>query len=267
MSLFYLLLVAVVQGITEFLPVSSSGHLVLLPALTGQADQGLAIDVAAHVGTLVAVVIFFWAEVRVAIGGVPSLARGQIDSRGAFLALCLIVATIPVILIGLVLKVTGFADAMRSVAVIGWSTIVFGLILYWTDHKGEEARTAPEWTLKHAVTMGLWQVLALIPGTSRSGVTISGARLLGYHRRDAATLSMLMSIPTILASGAILSLDVIGQANAALFRDAAIAAVFSAIAALIALKLMFKLLESVSFTPYVIYRLFLGSALLIWAYS
>ena len=170
-------------------------------------------------------------------------------------------------LIGLVLKVTGLADAMRSVAGIGWSTIFFGLILFWTDRTGPQDRTAPEWTLKHAAIMGLWQVLALIPGTSRSGITISGARLLGYHRRDAATLSMLMSIPTILASGAILSLDVIGQADMALLRDAAIAAVFSAIAALIALKLMFKLLESVSFTPYVIYRMILGVALLIWAYA
>ena len=267
MSLFYLLLVAVVQGVTEFLPVSSSGHLVLLPALTGQADQGLAIDVAAHVGTLLAVVIFFWAEVRVAAGGVPSLLRGRIDTRGAFLALCLIVATVPVVIAGLALKVTGLADAMRSVAVIGWSTIVFALVLYWTDHRGAETRTAPEWTLKHAVIMGLWQVLALIPGTSRSGITISGGRLLGYTRRDAATLSMLMSIPTILASGAVLSLDVMGEADMALLRDAGIAALFSAVAALIALKLMFKLLESVSFTPYVIYRLFLGAALLIWAYG
>ena len=115
--------------------------------------------------------------------------------------------------------------------------------------------------------MGLWQALALIPGTSRSGITITGARQLGYARSDAAKLAMLMSIPTIIASGALLSLDVIKEANLALAKDAAIAAVFSFFAALLALTLMMRLLRSVSFTPYVIYRILLGGALLFIAYG
>ena len=267
MPILHLFLVAIIQGVTEFLPVSSSGHLILLPALTGLDDQGLAIDVAAHAGTLGAVVLYFRRDVAEGLAGVPDLLRGRLGSPGARLALCLVIATIPVILAGFVLKATGLADAMRSIAVIGWSTILFGLILYWTDQRGAETRTAAEWSPRHAVIMGLWQVVALIPGASRSGTTISGGRLLGYARKDAAKLSMLMSIPTILASAALLSVDVIDQADAALARDAAIAAVFSLIAALIALKLMFKLLESVTFTPYVIYRMALGAALLWIAYA
>ena len=267
MPLFYLVLVALVQGITEFLPISSSGHLVLLPALTGFEDQGLLIDIAAHVGTLGAVILFFWADVRIALAGIPSLLRGRLDDRGAWLALLLAIATVPVIIAGLILSVLDLSDALRSVAVIGWSTIIFGLLLWFYDKRKPERRTAPEWTLKHALIMGLWQVIALIPGTSRSGITITGGRSLGYTRTDAAKLAMLMSIPTILASGVLLSLDLIGSTDAALIRDAAIVAVLSLLAALLALKLMFRLLESVSFTPYVIYRLILGTGLLIWAYT
>ena len=263
MPLYYLLLVAVIQGITEFLPVSSSGHLILLPNLTGMTDQGQAIDVAVHVGTLAAVVIYFWRDVAVGLGGLPRLLRGRVDTPGAKLALLLIVSTIPVIVAGLILKVTGLSDAMRSVAVIGWTMLVFGIVLYWADQKGPVDKTAEDWTMGDAIKMGLWQVLALIPGTSRSGITITGARMMGYARTDAARLSMLMSIPTIVASGLLLGVEVAGEADAGLARDAGIAALFAFGAALLALVLMMRLLRSVSFTPYVIYRVALG-AILIW---
>ncbi|MEL7344647.1 MAG: undecaprenyl-diphosphate phosphatase [Pseudomonadota bacterium] len=266
MPILHLLLVAIIQGATEFLPVSSSGHLVLLPALTGLDDQGLAIDVAVHVGTLGAVILYFWADAKRALFGLPKVLRFQIDSPDAFLALALIIATIPVVIAGLILSVTGLDEAMRSVAVIGWTMLIFGLVLYWADQTGEEEHTAEGWTLKHAFTMGLWQVLALIPGTSRSGITITAARQLGYKREDAARLAMLMSIPTILASGALLGLDVITDANTALLRDGAIAAAFAFFAALAALWLMMRLLRSISFTPYVIYRCALGLVLLWIAY-
>lgn len=263
MSLFHLFLVAVIQGITEFLPISSSGHLILLPKLTGMADQGQVIDVAVHVGTLFAVVLYFWSDVRLAITGLPRLLRGKIDTQGAWLALCLVLATIPVIIFGLFLKITGFDDAMRSVTVIGWTMLIFGLVLYWTDQKGPQTKLASQWSLKDAAIMGLWQAIALIPGTSRSGITITAGRYLGYAREDAAKLAMLMSIPTILASGALLGLEVAKDADTALARDGAIAAVFAFVAALLALTLMMRLLKSVSFTPYVIYRVVLG-VILIW---
>ncbi|WP_424972652.1 undecaprenyl-diphosphate phosphatase [Dinoroseobacter sp. S76] len=267
MSLFHLFLIAVIQGLTEFLPVSSSGHLILLPALTGMEDQGQTIDVAVHVGTLFAVVLYFWADVKIAAGGLTRLVRGKVDTAGAFLALCLVIATVPVILLGLVLSVTGLNDALRSTAVIGWTMLIFGIVLYWADQKGPSTREASGWSLKHALIMGLWQAVALIPGTSRSGITITGARFLGYKREDAAKLAMLMSIPTIIASGTLLGLEVASDANWQLLIDGAIAALFAFVAALAALVLMMRLLKSVSFTPYVIYRIALGVILLIIAYS
>lgn len=267
MSLFHLLLVAVLQGLTEFLPVSSSGHLILLPNLTGLQDQGLTIDVAVHVGTLGAVILYFWVDVKRAIRGIPGLFRWQIDNQDTWLALCLAIATVPVVVAGLIFKLTGLDDLLRSTAVIGWTMIIFGIVLYWTDQKGASVKTADRWSLKDAVTMGLWQAVALIPGTSRSGITISAARYLGYGRHDAAKLSMLMSIPTIIASGVLLGADVIATADAQIAKDAAIAAVFAFFAALLALSLMMRLLRTVSFTPYVIYRLILGVILLWIAYT
>ena len=267
MPLLTLVLVALIQGITEFLPVSSSGHLILLPSLTGMEDQGQVIDVAVHVGTLFAVILYFWSDVRLALGGLVRLLRGKIDTQGAFLALCLVLATIPVVIFGLILKLTGWDDALRSIAVIGWTMLIFGIVLYWADQTGKTERTAKEWTLRHAVTMGLWQAISLIPGTSRSGITITAARRLGYTREDGAKLSMLMSIPTIIAAGTLASVEVIATANAQAAKDGAIAAVLSFIAALFALSLMMKLLKSVSFTPYVIYRVALGLILLWIAYT
>lgn len=267
MTLLHLLLVAVVQGLTEFLPISSSGHLILLPNLTGLQDQGQTIDVAVHIGTLAAVVLYFWTDVKKALRGIPGLLRWQIDSQETWLALCLAVATIPVVVAGLIFNLTGLDDMLRSTAVIGWTMIIFGIVLYWTDQKGLTEKTADRWSIRDAVVMGLWQVLALIPGTSRSGITISAARYLGYARHDAAKLSMLMSIPTILASGLLLGVEVVADADAQVARDGAIAAVFAFVAALLALSLMMRLLRTVSFTPYVIYRLVLGVVLLWIAYA
>ena len=267
MTTFNLLLIALIQGVTEFLPVSSSGHLILLPSLTGLADQGQVIDVAAHLGTLSAVVLYFWSDVRLALAGTLRLMRGKVDTKGAFLALCLLIATVPVIIVGLILKVTGLSDAMRGIAVIGWAMIVFGIVLYWADQKGPTTHTAEGWTLKDAFKMGLWQTLALIPGTSRSGITITAGRMLGYTRTDAARLSMLMSIPTIIASASLLGLDVIGIADAGALRDIGIVMAMSFVAALFALTLMMRLLKSVSYTPYVIYRIALGVVLLWIAYT
>ncbi|NHX27179.1 undecaprenyl-diphosphate phosphatase [Escherichia coli] len=210
--------------------------------------------------------LYFRRDVAMAAGGIPRLLTGRIDTPGSQLAFFLAVATVPVVIAGLILKMTGLSDAMRSIAVIGWAMLLFGLVLYWTDQKGPARLEARDWTLRDAIIMGLWQAVALIPGTSRSGITISGARALGYKRQDAARLSMLMSIPTIIASGTLLGLEVAATANAAVARDGAIAAVFAFLAALLALSLMMRLLRSV-FTPYVIYRVILGVVLLVIAYT
>ncbi|WP_068300673.1 undecaprenyl-diphosphate phosphatase [Pararhodobacter sp. CCB-MM2] len=267
MPLYHILILALIQGITEFLPISSSGHLILLPQLAGWQDQGVALDVSVHVGTLLAVMLYFRADVAMVLRGIPAMLRGRLDSPGARMAFLLFVATVPVMALGLVLKATGLVDAMRSMAVIGWTMLVFGVILYAADKLGPEDRRAEGWTFRDAILLGLWQAVALIPGTSRSGSTITGARFLGFERHDAARLSMLMSIPTIIASGAITALDLVETANAQAAIDGAIGAAISFVAALFALKVMMKFLAAVSFTPYVIYRVLLGMFLLWMAYA
>lgn len=267
MPFYLLILVALIQGITEFLPVSSSGHLILISELSSAPDQGQAIDVAVHIGTLFAVIIFFWRDVSMGLSGIPRMLTGRIDTAGSKLAFFLMIATIPTIAFGFVLKLTGLSDAMRSMTVIGWTMLLFGLLLWWADQRGTIEKTDADWTAKDAIKMGLWQAVALIPGTSRSGICITAGRMLGYSRQDSAKLAMLMSIPTIVASGALLGAEVIATADAQVARDGAVAAVMSFVAALFALSIMMRLLRSVSFTPYVIYRVALGIVLLAVAYS
>ena len=267
MALFHLILLAVIQGITEFLPISSSGHLILLPQALGSEDQGQLLDVAVHVGTLGAVVLYFWKDVKLGVAGIPSMLIGRLSSPGARLAFHLTVATIPVMIFGVFLAATGLNDLMRSIAVIGWTMLGFGILLWWMDQRGGTEKSDTDWTLGDAVKLGLWQAIALIPGTSRSGITITGARALGYDRESAARLAMLMSIPAILASGGYLLLETGSDWTAGKVRDCAIAAALAFVSALLALKLMMRLLQSVSFSPYVIYRVILGVILLVVAYS
>lgn len=267
MSLFHLLILAIIQGLTEFLPISSSGHLILLPQLTGFQDHGQVIDVAVHIGTLGAVILYFWADVRKAIIGCGHILRGRYKTAAAKLAFLLIAATIPVVLAGLALKLSGYDDALRSIKVIAWAMLLFGIVLYFADQYGPQEKQVVDWNYGDAIKLGLWQMIALIPGTSRSGITITGARHMGYAREDGARISMLMSIPTIIASGVLLGADLISTADVQAAKDGAIAAAFAFVAALLALSLMMRLLKSVSFTPYVIYRVILGVVLLWIAYT
>ncbi len=267
MSLFHIFILAVIQGVTEFLPISSSGHLAALPVLFGFPDQGLTIDVAVHVGTLFAVIVYFWRDVRLALFGTADLLRGRLDNKGAFLALCLIIATIPATIMGFFLHISGYDEALRSIEIIGWTTLIFGFLLLFADKFGPLDRASDSWTLKHAFLIGLSQMFALIPGTSRSGVTITAARALGYNREGSARIAMLMSIPIIIGSGVLKAGDALYQADAELLQQAGIAAAFAFVAAFAALALMMRLLKSVSFTPYVLYRIALGGLLLGIAYS
>lgn len=267
MSLIHLFLIAIVQGITEFLPISSSAHLILLPYFGGYEDQGYTLDVAVHIGTLAAVILYFWQDVKGAVLGTPRMLRGDISSEGARTALLLAIATIPAIVLGLFLKLTGVYDLLRSIAVIGWAMLGFGILLWWMDQKSATTKTAAQWSVKEAWILGLWQAVALIPGTSRSGITITGARALGYTREDSVKISMLMSIPTILASGAFLGVEVAGTITQEELIYCLLGAALSCIAALIALRLMIVMLRSISFTPYVIYRIILGLVLLAIAYT
>lgn len=267
MPLLHLVILALIQGITEFLPISSSGHLALYPMLTGVQDQGQEIDVAVHVGTLFAVMVYFRADVAMAVRGGLRLLKFDLATPEAFLALLLIVATIPTVIAGGLLWALDLSDALRSLAVIGWATLIGGVVLWLADRYGPQERTAREWLLKDALLMGMAQVIALIPGASRSGVTMTAARGLGYNRQDAARLSMLMSIPTIIAAGTLLGLKLARDGDATLGMDAAIAAVLSFMAALAAIALFMRMLQSWTMTPFAIYRVFLGFGLLYIAYA
>jgi len=267
MSLYYIFLLSIIQGLTEFLPVSSSGHLALLPQITGSKDQGQFIDVAVHLGTLIAVILYFWIDVKLAFFGFFRLFVGDFTSKGSKLALLLILATLPVIVCGLILKLTGYNEIIRSMRVIGWAMLIFGILLYFVDQNSQQNRNKDDWGFQDSYKIGLWQAIALIPGASRSGMTIIGARRLGFNRIDSANISMLMSIPTILASGALLGSEVYFNADWQSAKIGFIAAFFSFCAGLLALNIMMKLLKSISYTPYVLYRIILGVIILWISYT
>ena len=267
MLVFHLILVAIIQGITEFLPVSSSGHLVLIPLLTDWDDQSLIIDVAAHIGTLLAVVVYFRNEVANILNGVADVCKGQFKTPNSLLLLTLSLATIPVVIAGLIVYLLNLNTLFRSLAVIGSTTLIFGLVLYACDRIKINDLKLDSFNFRHAWILGLFQTLSLIPGTSRSGIVISGARLLGYSRREAVRIAMLMSIPTIIAAGVLTTLDLINNPVPGRLLDSLIVIGISFVSALGALAAMIRLLQFASFTPYVIYRIILGLVLLYLAFS
>ncbi|MEM7442224.1 MAG: undecaprenyl-diphosphate phosphatase [Pseudomonadota bacterium] len=265
MPLIQLIILALVQGITEFLPISSSAHLVLVPFFTGWSDQGLLIDVAVHVGTLLAVIIYFWRDVAGMIWGVLSLLTGR-RREGTRLAIFVIVASIPVVLAGAALHRFG-PDLFRSVEIIAWTTIGFGLLLGLADRLYPSTARIDQMRLGGALLVGLAQCLALIPGTSRSGITMTAGRALGLQRSEAARFSMLLSIPAILGAGLLAGLDLADADDARLTGDAVIAGSLAFITALVAIAAMMAWLKRASFTPFVIYRVLLGLVLLYALYT
>ena len=267
MSFLQLFVLALIQGITEFLPISSSGHLILLPALTGWDDQGNSMDVAAHLGTLVAVLIYFKEDTKgLALAGLGTFgispARKAIDDTiYQKLFWYLVIATIPTVIVGLAFKVSGLDDAIRLPHVIAATSIIFGILLYIADKRGDIQKTVDRMAIKPALIIGLAQILALIPGTSRAGITMTAARWLGFARTDAARFSMLLSIPTILAATALGVKDIIESDNTLIWESAATVAILSCVAALIAIHLLMKWLERANMTVFVIYRVLLGIGL------
>lgn len=265
MSLLQIIVLTVVQGITEFLPVSSSGHLVLIPVLSGWEDQGLRLDVAVHVGTLGAVMVYFWRDIVRMVAG---LAGGRKPERRAGRALFghLLLSMLPVLVAGALVALLA-PNFFRNPEIIAWAMIGFGVVLYAADKMGMTVRRIEHMTYRHALALGFAQVLALIPGTSRSGITMTAARAMGYERGDAARFSMLMSIPVIGAAGALAGLDIAESGEPLIWADVGLAAGLSFATAMIAIAVLLHLLKRVSFTPFVIYRLLLGAALLVWLYG
>ncbi len=271
MPLLHVLILAFVQGITEFLPISSSGHLVLTWELFDRAGWAvpeqdnthrLILNVAVHVGTLLAVCLYFWRDIAQMIGGVVKLAVGQ-TSPGARLALYIVLSSIPLVIAGYFFK-EPITALLQNVRVVAWATIIFGVILFAADRMGMTVRRIEHMTTTGAIFVGLAQVLALIPGTSRAGITMTAARILGYERPEAARYSMLLAIPAILGAGTLTGFDLYESGNVRLGTDAIVAAAIAFVVALAAIAFMIRWLRRASFTPFVIYRLVLGVALLVW---
>lgn len=263
--LLHLVVLALVQGITEFLPISSSAHLVLVPALTGWDDQGLIIDVAVHVGTLAAVMVYFRRDIAGMVVGFLKLLVGR-WTPGGRLALLVAWATIPVVVAGAALH-AALPQGIRSVELIAWATILYAIVLYAADRLSLQIRKVEHVGWVAALFVGLAQALALIPGTSRSGITMTAGRLIGMERTEAARLSLLMSIPTILGAGMLTGLDLADAGDAALTGDAILAAALAFVAALVAIWALMRWLKVAGFGPFVVYRLLLGVGLLWWLHG
>lgn len=265
MTIEQIIVIAVVQGITEFLPISSSGHLVLVPYLLHWPDQGQFVDVMVHVGTLFAILIYFWRDVWKLVVGTLELFKGKVTQDGK-LAIYIVLATIPAVAFGLFLKKFGFGSLERSVTVVAWNTVIFGILMLIADMIGKQEKTIENMTLKNALFIGVAQALALIPGTSRSGITMTAARFLNYTRPDAARFSFLLGIPAIAGAGVL----TVGEALASgdtITMDAIYCAILTFFAGLAAIAFLMALVRRISFLPFVLYRMVLGGFLLFMIYS
>ncbi len=256
-------LLAIVQGLTEFLPISSSAHLILSSQLLGWAEQGLAFDVAVHVGSLVAVLIYFRREVTSMLNAWFSwVFKGEKSADGR-LAWAVLWGTIPVGLVGLLFSQFDIVDDyLRNIPVIAATTIIFGLVLWWADTRSKEIRDEHTLKVKDIIFIGCAQALALVPGTSRSGITITAALMLGLTRTAAARFSFLLSIPAIVLPGGLLSYELTTSAEPINWSLIALGASLSTVAALTCIHFFLLLLDKVGFKPFVIYRLVLGSVLI-----
>jgi len=270
----HILILALVQGVTEFLPISSSGHLVLTWQafdlagwqLPGQTEaQRLILDIAVHLGTLFAVLVYFRGDVGEMITGAVKLTKGRLD-RGGQLVVYLVVATLPLVAAGFLLKDL-ITTSLRDPVVIAWATIGFGLLLYAGDRIGLTVKRLEHLGYPSVVVIGLAQVLALIPGTSRSGITMTAARFCGFERTEAARFSLLLAVPAILGAATLAGYDLYRMQDLRLGLDAALAAAFAFAAALAAIAVMMNWLKKASFTPFVIYRVLLGGLLLYLIYG
>lgn len=261
MDIIQIIVLALVQGLTEFLPISSSAHLILVPVLTSWEDQGLAFDVAVHAGTLSAVVFYFRKEIgKMFVEWFGSFAGNHTaDSR---LAWAVLIGTIPVGLVGLAFKDV-IEQNLRSPLVIACTTIVFGLLLWLADRKKHTIKDEHSIGWQYAIIIGIAQAIALIPGTSRSGITITAALFLGLSRQASARFSFLLSIPVIVLAGGLETLEYLSVAHLGDATDLLIGAAVSAVSAYLCIHYFLKLLDSISMLPFVIYRLVLGVFLLV----
>jgi len=266
MTIYEIIILAIIQGLTEFLPISSSAHLILPEQLLGWKSHGLAFDVAVHVGSLLAVMIYFRQDiVRLLLAW---LAQGfsKQQSTDSRLAWWIIIGTIPAGLFGFLMKDWIELNA-RSALIIAITTIGFGLALWYADAKATQRKNINAITFKDTLFIGIAQAMAIIPGTSRSGVTMTAGLLLGLDRESAARFSFLLSMPIILAAGLFSTLDLVESSNHVDWSALLYGAAFSFIAAYLCIHLFLNFISRIGMLPFVIYRLILGAVLLVFVFA
>ncbi len=260
MGMTQLIVLAVVQGLTEFLPISSSGHLVLVPGIFGWSDQGLVFDVAVHFGSLLAVCIYFRHDIAAILGGALDLLAGKFRSDHALMTVRLGVGTIPVAIAGL-LFASWIATNLRDPRVVVVTLVGYGILMAVADRFAPSGRNITDIRLRDAIVIGLAQALALVPGTSRSGITITTARLLGIARQDAARFSFLLSVPAILLATLYQVVMLFTGAETVAWDNLALAALVSAIVAYLSIEFFMRVVSVIGLMPFAIYRLLLAGVI------
>jgi undecaprenyl-diphosphatase len=260
MFLEQIIVLALIQGITEFLPISSSGHLILVPALTGWKDQGLVTDMVTNVGSLLAVIIYFWRDVLAMFYGLADAIQRRVTYNSQ-LMLNVVIGTVPIVVAGLIMKATGLDEHIRSATLVAVNAIVFGILLYIGDAYGLLRHTVRDLNWKMALMIGGAQALSLSPGTSRSGITMTAARGLGMIRPEAARFSFLLSIPANAAASALVIGDALERGET-LTGPVIMTGILTFFVALATIAFLMRMLRTMSFLPFVVYRVALGVVLL-----
>jgi len=264
MALEVIILLSVIQGFTEFLPISSSAHLIFISDLFGGFTSKRNFDVSLHFGSLLAVIIYLRIEILKII--LDLIYFSKRDKAGVKILLNLLISTIPIILFGFIIHLYDF-NIIRSLEIIGWSTLIFGLILGLADKNLKIKKILKKLNYKDAFFLGLAQTLALIPGTSRSGIVITAGLFMGYSRFDASKYSLLMSIPVILAATTLESLSLYKNEGFFINYEMIFGIIISFITALITIKLFMKWINNASLKLFVIYRVILGIVILAYVYN
>ena len=262
MSWVQIAVLAVVQGLTEFLPVSSSGHLVLVPSAFGWGDQGLVFDVAVHFGSLAAVCVYFRDDLAGLLRGGLTVLGGRRDTAQSRMALAIGLGTVPAAVTGLLLA--GWIGAnLRDPGVVVATLAGYGILMALADRYGRRQRIITDVRLSDALVIGTAQALALVPGTSRSGVTITAALVLGFQRQDAARFSFLLSAPVILLATLYEGAKLLLEGGGVAWSTLAVAALISAIVAYLSIEFFMRFVATTGLLPFAIYRLVLAAVILV----
>ena len=261
MTTLQIVVLAIVQGLTEFLPISSSGHLVLVPYLVEWTDQGLAFDVAVHFGSLIAVCVFFREDIMGLLRGGLRILGGDVSSPQSYMALAIALGTIPAAAAGL-LFASWIESNLRDPAIIVYTLSGYGILMALADRYARRDKSISEIRIRDAVIIGLAQALSLVPGTSRSGVTITAGRLLGFERQDAARFSFLLSAPVILLATLYKGGEMVLGDAAVAWGQLALGVVVSAVVAYLSIDFFMRFVSRIGLAPFAIYRLALAGLIL-----